>query len=160
MTVVRETVLPGVGVRHEFTNAEGVDVAVIIHHDGRREILTYGRDDPDACTSHLSLSEHDTQTIAEILGVSHVEENLAEIRQDVEGLAIEWLDVASGAPLDGAELGGALVPGTNDTSIVAIIRDETPILSPGPKVVFAKGDVVVAVGTHQGVSELRTLLGH
>ena len=71
MSVVRETKLPGVGVRHEFTTEDGSDVAVIVHHDGRREVMTYEQNDPDACASLVTLSEPDTQTLAEILGVSY-----------------------------------------------------------------------------------------
>ena len=50
MADVRETKLPGVGVRHEFTTADGTDIGVLVHHDGRREILVYDSDDPDACS--------------------------------------------------------------------------------------------------------------
>ena len=51
MADVRETKLPGVGVRHEFTTDDGTDLGVLVHHDGRREILVYDSDDPDACSS-------------------------------------------------------------------------------------------------------------
>ena len=63
MTEVRETKLPGVGVRHEFTSEDGSDVAVIVHHDGRREMVAYDNDDPDACHSLMSLSELDSKTL-------------------------------------------------------------------------------------------------
>ena len=36
MPEVRETLLPGVGVRHEFTTASGERVAVLTHRGGRR----------------------------------------------------------------------------------------------------------------------------
>ena len=67
MTEVRETKLPGVGVRHEFTSEDGNDMAVIVHHDGRRELLSYRADDPDACHSLVSLSEPDTQKDIDLL---------------------------------------------------------------------------------------------
>ncbi len=59
MTEVRETKLPGVGVRHEFTTGEGQDLGVIVHHDGRREILAYDDKDPDTCATLLNVSEHE-----------------------------------------------------------------------------------------------------
>ena len=36
MADVRETKLPGVGVRHDFTTDDGRDVGVLVHRDGRR----------------------------------------------------------------------------------------------------------------------------
>ena len=37
MTEVRETQLPGVGVKHDFTTVDGRDVGVLVHRDGRRD---------------------------------------------------------------------------------------------------------------------------
>lgn len=160
MTVVRETKLPGVGVRHEFTTEEGNDVGVIVHHDGRREILLYDVVDPDACTSVVNLSEHDTQTLAEILGVSHVTETVAEIRQEIDGLTIEWVEIPSTSELVGTSIGDGAFRTKTGASIVAIMRDSVPVPAPGPEFVLSAGDVAVAVGTHEGLASLRTMLGH
>lgn len=160
MTVVRETKLPGVGVRHEFTTEEGNDVGVIVHHDGRREILLYDVVDPDACTSVVNLSEHDTQTLAEILGVSHVTETVAEIRQEIDGLSIEWIEIPASSDLVGTSIGDGQFRTKTGASIVAIMRASQPVPAPGPEFVLDAGDVAVAVGTHQGLASLRTMLGH
>ncbi len=47
MADVTEVRLPRVGVRHEFTTAEGERIGVLSHRNGRREIVVYDRDDPD-----------------------------------------------------------------------------------------------------------------
>ena len=73
MTEVQETQLPGVGVRHDFETETGQRVGVVVHRDGRREVLVYDTDDPDACSSMLELSASDTRTVAELLGASQVE---------------------------------------------------------------------------------------
>lgn len=160
MTVVRETKLPGVGVRHDFTTDEGDDVGVIVHHDGRREILSYDGADPDACTSFVNLSEHDTQTLAEILGVSHVTETVSEIRQDIDGLHIEWIDLPARSEWVGTSIGDGQFRTKTGASIVAVMRDNVPVPAPGPEFVLAAGDLAVAVGTPEGLATLRTLLGH
>lgn len=160
MTVVRETKLPGVGVRHEFTTEEGNDIGVIVHRDGRREIVRYDKADPDACTTVANLSEHDTQTLAEILGVSHVTETVAEIRQEIDGLSIEWVDIPANSGLVGTSIGDGQFRTKTGSSIVAIMRGSTPVPAPGPDFVLAAGDVAVAVGTNEGLAALRTLLGH
>ncbi|MEM7326520.1 MAG: cation:proton antiporter regulatory subunit [Actinomycetota bacterium] len=160
MTVVRETKLPGVGVRHEFTTQDGNDVGVIVHHDGRREILLYDVVDPDACTSVVNLSEHDTQTLAEILGVSHVTETVAEIRQKIDGLTIEWVELTGNSESVGMSIGEGAFRTKTGASIVAVMRGSTPVPAPGPEFVLEAGDVAVAVGTHEGLASLRTMLGH
>ena len=159
MTEVRETKLPGVGVRHEFTTGEGNDMAVVVHHDGRRELMAYDLDDPDSCSSLVSLSEHDTQTLAEILGVSHVSETVGEIRQDFDALAIEWVELVESSALAHTAIGSAHLRTETGASIVAVIRDELPIPSPGPEFVLEAGDVVVAVGSQESLTAIRSLLG-
>jgi TrkA domain protein len=160
MTVVRETKLPGVGVRHEFTTDAGSDVAVIVHHDGRRELLSYGVDDPDACTPLISLSENDTQTLGEILGVSHVTETVAAVRQVIEGLTIDWVEVSDRSELAGETIGAGELRTRTGASIVAVIRNEVTVPSPEADFVLASGDVAVAVGTPGGLDQLRSLLSN
>ncbi|MEZ5294842.1 MAG: hypothetical protein R2697_00790 [Ilumatobacteraceae bacterium] len=55
MAIVSETKLPGVGVRQEFSTAQGNIIGVLNHHDGRRDIMVYDSVDPDKCTSILHL---------------------------------------------------------------------------------------------------------
>lgn len=158
MSVVRETRLPGVGVRHEFTTDDGFDVGVIVHHDGRREILSYDSVDPDACTPLISLSENDTQTLGDILGVNPVVETVSSIRQEIDGLAIDWIELPAGSGVAGSTIGDSALRSKTGTSIIAVIRDSVPVPAPGPEFELASGDVAVAVGTHDGLAALRSLL--
>lgn len=159
MTNVRETILPGVGVRHDFTGEDGTDIAVVVHHDGRRELLTYGVDDPDSCESLINLSEADTQTLAQILGVSPVTENVVEVRQVIEELAIDWTQLTEGSPAVGTTIGAGRFRTATGASIVAVIRNDVPVPSPDADFVLAAGDVLVAVGPTDGLSQFRSMLG-
>jgi len=49
MAEVRETKLPGVGVRFDFVAASGNPIGVLVHRSGRRDVLVYSRRDPSAC---------------------------------------------------------------------------------------------------------------
>jgi len=155
---VRETKLPGVGVRHEFTTQVGRDVGVIVHHDGRREILVYDEADPDKCSSIMRLSGSDTQTLAELLGASHVTETVAAVQQEIEGLGIEWVDLPADSPAIGTTIGEGEFRTKTGASIVAAMRDGTSVPAPGPDFSFRAGDVVAAVGTLEGLASLRLLL--
>ena len=157
MADVTEVRLPGVGVRHEFTTAEGEHVGVLSHRSGRREIVVYDRDDPDQCRAILHLSADDTRTLAELLGAAHLTEALASA-QRIEGLAIEWVTVAPTAPAAGRTIGEGRYRAVTGASIVAVVRGDTTLPSPGPDERLEPGDVAVAVGTPAGLAQLRELL--
>src|SRR3954454_16096032 len=124
MPEIEETLLPGVGVRHEFTTAEGERVSVITHRTGRREIAVYDRGDPDVCRTALRLGTGDAAALAELLGTSHVTEAV-RTAQHLEGLAIDWVTVVDGSPFIDATMADGQFRTRTGASIVAIIRDET-----------------------------------
>ncbi|MEL6984073.1 MAG: cation:proton antiporter regulatory subunit [Actinomycetota bacterium] len=158
MADVRETTLPGVGVRHEFVTEEGRTVGVLVHHDGRRDILIYGVDDPDTCTTTLALSANDSRTMDELLGGSRITEVNNVVQHEIEGLSIEWITVAPQSPAAGHSIGEGAYRTRTGASIVAVIRAEQPVPAPGPEFEFDADDVVVAVGTAEGLAALRVLL--
>lgn len=158
MSAVRETRLPGVGVRHEFETEAGSAVAVIVHFDGRREIVTYDSADPDACHSLINLSANDTQTLAELLGVSHVTETCESVRQSIEHLALEWVELPVTSSVAGMSIGSGEFRSRTGASIVAVMRNDTPIPAPEAGFILEAGDILVAVGDPDGLTSLRTLL--
>jgi len=158
MAEVRETKLPGVGVRHEFTTEDNVDIGVLVHHDGRREILVYDSDDPDKSSSLVTLSAADTRTVSELLGASRVTEAVSAVQQEIEGLAIEWIELTTSSPASGATIGDGMYRTKTGSSIVAVIRDGQSIPAPGPEFPLFTGDVIVAVGTTDGLAAMRELI--
>jgi TrkA domain protein len=157
MTEVTETQLPGVGVRHEFTTAADERLAVLSHRTGRREIAIYDRADPDACTSVLHLSPDDTSTLAALLGGSPMTEAVAGL-QRLEGVAIDWIRIPSGSTHGRATIGEGRLRTRTGTSVVAIVRADATLPAPGPDARLEPGDLVVAVGTPEGLRQLRDLL--
>lgn len=158
MAEVRETQLPGVGVRHEFVTESGRLVGVVAHRDGRREVLVYDQADPDACSSIIELSAEDTRTMAELLGTSQVTEAVSAVQHRIEGLTIEWLHVTETSGAVGRSIREGEYRTRTGASIVAIVRGDDTIPAPDPEVRFAAGDVAVAVGTAEGLTGLRRLL--
>lgn len=154
---VQETLLPGVGVRHEFTTVGGERVALLTHRSGRREIAVYQHDDPDASRTVLHLSAADTSTLGELLGTSQVSEAVRGV-QRIEGLALDWIVIQPETRFDGATIADGQFRTQTGTSIVAVVRGTTTIPAPEPSATFEGGDVVVAVGTPDGLTRLRALL--
>ena len=157
MPDIQETRLPGVGVRHDFTTAEGERVAVLTHRSGRRELAIYDADDPDDCRAVLHLSAEDAVALGEALGTSQVSEAVAQA-QRLEGLAIDWIAVDRSSTAAGTTIADGQLRTRTGASIVAIVRGDTTIAAPEPTTAFEPGDVVVAVGTPDGLQRLRDLL--
>ena len=158
MPDIEETRLPGLGVRHEFTTAGGERVALLTHRTGRREIAVYDRDDPDLCHTVLHLSAEDVTALGELLAVSHVSETV-RAAQRLEGVAIEWISVPAASPAAGSTIADGQFRARTGASIVAIIRDDSTLPAPDPETRLAGGDVVVAIGTADGLERLRDIVG-
>ena len=158
MAEVHEVLLPGLGVRHEFDTAEGTRVGVLTHRGGRRELLVYDVDDPDACRVVLTLGPEDTRTLGELLGVAQVSERVAAMER-IEGLAIDWLPVdSSHVGEEGTAIAELAMRTRTGVSIVAILRGDTPIPAPEPTEVLRPGDTAVVTGTPEGIERARALL--
>ena len=68
MARIEKTRLQGIGVRHDFTVADGTRIGMITYDSGGRELLLYDQRDPDECRTSLALDEDDARTLAELLG--------------------------------------------------------------------------------------------
>ncbi len=158
MTVVKETTLPGVGVKHDFQTEDGREVGVLAHKDGRRDIVVYDAVDPDTCSMQVTFTEGDSRTLAELLGVSKVNAAVEAVQQEIEGLAIEWLTIESSSPLAGKTIGDGAFRTKTGVSIVAVIRGSSPHPAPGPDFGLHADDVIVAVGTVEGLALVRDLV--
>jgi TrkA domain protein len=158
MAEIQETLLPGVGVRHELTTSGGERLALLTHRTGRRELAIYDRDDPDVCRTVLHLSGSDTSALSELLGASQVSETVRQV-QRLEGVAIEWITVAPTSAAAGRSIAAGEYRTQTGASIVAIIRGDSTVPPPGPDTLLTGGDVVVAVGTPEGLDRLRSSLG-
>ncbi len=157
MVEVTETQLPGVGVRHDFTTRAGERLGLIVHRSGPRDLLVYDRDDPDACSLVLRLEEDDSRTLADMLGASHVTEEIARL-QSIAGLTIDWVPVTSASACTNCRLVDLGAAADRGATIVAVIRGDETIPAPAAEFVLQEGDTAVAVGTAEGVRHLFGLL--
>lgn len=158
MPLVNEIPLPGIGVRYEFSTEDGAHVGVVHHRSGVRELVSFDRDDPDTSHVLVRLGPDDSRTLAELLGVSQVAKDLAELGQDLEGLAVDRLPVPYGSPFDGRTIGDTGARTRTGVSIVAVLRAGSAHPAPGPEFGLRGGDTLVVVGTPRGIEDLVVLL--
>jgi TrkA domain protein len=155
----RETTLPGVGLRHDFATRSGRQLGVISHRTGRRDLIVYNRRDPDAAQEVVRLTSEESDTLAELLGSSRVVARLAQLQQQVEGLAIDWLPIVAGSPYAGGTIADTQARTRTGVSIVAVLHNDTATPAPQPDFRFQVGDTLVVVGTTAGIRALSRLLG-
>ena len=158
MAEIREVKLPGVGVRYEFETEDGKLVEVLSHRSGRREIFVASGNDPDEFRRVLGLGQSDARTLAELLGASQVAERLAELQQQIEGLAIDWLPVRDDSPYAGRTISDARIRTRTGVSVVAVVRGDEAEPAPGPETVILAGDFLVVVGTGRGIERVVEIL--
>lgn len=150
--------LPGVGVRYEFTSAGGARVGVISRFTGERDLLVFDRDDPDRCAVSLELDAASAHTLIDLLGGSQVSQRLAELEARFEGLAIEHLTVGEGSELAGRSLAESEVRSRTQAHVIAVVRDGDAEPAPGPEFVLRSGDRIFVLGTPGAITALAGLL--
>lgn len=158
MAEVTETQLPGVGIRYEFSTEDGDRVGVLCHHGGRREVVVYDVRDPDVARTVVQLSASDSRTLSELLGATQVSEAIGAMQHQVEGLTLDWVEVAESSSLAGHTIADGQLRSRTGASLVAVIRDGTTEPAPGPDFVLQAGDVAVAVGSADALVQLRRAL--
>lgn len=155
---VEVTRLPGIGTKQEFVTGQGRRVGVLTHRDGHRELLLSSLDDPDTCAASVGLSEAECNALGTLLGAPNLVAQLQHEQREVEGVNTAQFPVAPGSPFDGRPLADTAMRTRTATSIVAVVRDHVVLPSPRPDFVFVAGDLVVIVGTGEGLTRASAIL--
>jgi TrkA domain protein len=155
---VNEVLLPGVGLRYEFTNADGDHIGIVARREGTFEISRYSADDPDEARQLFRLTSAEADTVAEILGAPRIAERFADLTKEVPGLSAGQVVVPAESAHQGKPLGHTRARTRTGASIVAIVRGDNVIASPTSDEVLKQGDVLVVIGTHEGISGVRAII--
>lgn len=151
----RKTALPGVGARYDLTTNAGHHLSVVAHQDGRRILAFHDPEDDDACKDAAPLAPNEAAALAKLLTPDPV----AHLSQHLEiDLVTEHIPVTSKSPYSGRTLGDTQVRSRTGASIVAVLRRTSAEPSPTPDFRFASGDVLVVVGTREGVDAVAELI--
>jgi TrkA domain protein len=155
---IKETTLPGVGLRHNFTTRDGRRLGVVSYRTGRRDLLLYDPDDVDTCQEVIRLTQEEADALADLLGAARLIDHLVELQQQIEGLAISWLTIRESSPYAGGTIADTQARSRTGVSIVAVLRAQTAFPAPTPSFDFQAGGTAVVVGTPAGVRALARLL--
>lgn len=155
---IEETPLPGIGVRREVKLTSGRRIGVVTHRDGETELILSRKDDPDACAASIPLNAEEASALGTMLGSAQLITRLAEEQKDVVGVTTHQIMIRPGTRFAGQRLGDTQMRTQTGTSIVALLRDNEVIGSPRPDQLLLAGDLVVIVGTDEGLAAAATLL--
>ncbi|MFH5211742.1 cation:proton antiporter regulatory subunit [Antrihabitans spumae] len=155
---VREILLPGVGLRYEFDNQDGDRIGVIARRTGEFEIVVYAGSDPDEARPVFRLTGDEADTLAQILGAPRIAERFADLTREVPGLNAGQVSVRAGSPFADRPLADTRARTRTGASIVAIVRTEDVIASPSPAEMLRSGDVLVVIGTAEGISGVERII--
>ncbi|MEV0248546.1 TrkA C-terminal domain-containing protein [Nocardia sp. NPDC050712] len=155
---VEVTPLPGIGVRKEFALARGRRrIGIIDHKDGSIDLILSKADNPDV-TEQIPLSAHEAAVLANLLGAPQLVAQLREEHREFDGVTTRQLQIRKGSPFDGRQLRDTEMRTRTKTSIVAVMRAGNPIPSPGPEFLFTAGDLLIVVGTTEGLDAAAAIL--
>lgn len=156
---LRETRLPGVGVKYSLRTAHGGRVAVILHNDGMRELYYYRHEGDDEPLAVLELQDDEARQLGAVLGGVYERPKIVEELEMALGeLSIEWIPVPDTSPLIGLTLAEIGFRARTGVTIIAILREPEPVSGAQPSDIVEKGDTLVAVGKAGQFPSFRRLL--
>ena len=155
---VKEVLLPGVGLRYEFDNRDGDRIGIVARRTGDFEVVVYPKDDPDQAQQVFRLTEDEAEALAQILGAPRIAERFADLTREVPGLNAGQVALGPGSPFIDRPLGETRARTRTGASIVAIVRNDEVLASPGPAETLRAGDVLVVIGTEDGIAGVQDIV--
>ena len=155
---VKEVLLPGVGLRFEFDTRTGDRIGVVARRTGDFELVVYPKEDPDQAREAFRLTDEEAEALAQILGAPRIAERFADLTREVPGLNAGQVHIREGSPFVDRPLGDTRARTRTGASIVAIVRDEEVLASPGPAEPLRAGDVLVVIGTEDGLTGVENIV--
>jgi TrkA domain protein len=156
---LRETRLPGVGMKYAFPTGQGGRLTVIVHNDGQREIYYYRRSGDDEPTTVIELHDDEARQLGAVLGGAYERPRIVEELELALGeLHIEWVPVPETSPAIGRTLAECQFRARTGVTVIAILREPEPVSGAQPEDVVQRGDTLVAVGKAGQFAAFRRLL--
>ncbi|MBF6150392.1 cation:proton antiporter regulatory subunit, partial [Nocardia nova] len=138
----------------------GRRIGVVAHRDGDIDLIVSKLDDPDACAAQIPLTTDEAAVLANLLGAPQLVAKLNDDHRDMPGITTRQLPIGDDSPYDGRTLGETEMRTRTKASIVAVMRAGQLHPSPGPDFTFTAGDLLVVVGTPEGLDAAAKILTH
>ncbi|CAM4162866.1 K(+)/H(+) antiporter subunit KhtT [Mycobacterium basiliense] len=144
--------LPGVGLRYEFTSSKGERIGIVARRTGDFEVVLYAAADPDTARPVFCLTDEEAEAVAQILGAPRIAERFTELTREVPGLEAGHIVIKPASPFVNRPLGDTHARTRTGASIVAIVRGQDVVASPNPSETLRVRDVLIVIGTEEGIA--------
>jgi len=156
---LRETRLPGIGVKYGFSLDDGGRLAIILHNDGTRELYYFHRAHDEEAQAVIRLDDDEARHLGAVIGGAYERPKIVEDLEMALGeLLIEWVPVPENSPWIGRTLAESGFRAKTGITIIAILREPEPISGAQPADTIQEGDTLVTVGKGAQYREFRRLL--
>ena len=156
---LRESRLPGVGVKYSCRIDQGGRLAVILHTDGMREIYFFAHAEDDQPAAVIQLDDDEARQIGAVIGGAYERPKIVEdLEMAIGQLGIEWVPVPDTSPAIGKTLAECGFRARTGITIIAILREPEPVAGAQPTDIIQQGDTLVAVGKLGQYPAFRRLL--
>jgi TrkA domain protein len=157
---LRETRLPGVGVKYSLRLAAGGRLSIILHNDGLREIYYFPPGaEADEPTAVIPLHDEEARQLGAVIGGAYERPRIVEDLEMALGeLSIEWIRVPDDSPTIGRTLAESGFRRRTGVTVIAILREPEPVSGAQPDDIIERGDTLVAVGKVGQFAAFRRLL--
>jgi len=156
---LRETRLPGVGVKYTCLTAHGGRLTVILHNEGPREVYWFQHVDDEEPQAVIHLEDDEARQLGALIGGAYERPKIVEELEVAFGeLAIEWIEVPDTSPAIGKTLAECAFRHRTGITIIAILREPEPVAGAQPGDVVHQGDTLVTVGKLGQYPAFRKLL--
>lgn len=157
MSLFRETDLPGVGKKISCVTHSKENIALIIHHDGKRELYIMNKDGEPMAS--VTLFDEEARRLGAFLsGVMYKPKAIEQLELALEGVKIDWFKLDEQSPVIGKNLGGLAIRRRTQVSIIAVLRNETFIPNPSSEFVFEAGDTCVVIGKPENFKDFMAII--
>jgi K+:H+ antiporter subunit KhtT len=144
---LRETRLPGIGVKYTIRLAGGARLAVILHNDGKRELYYFRHRDDEEPRAVITLDDEEARQLGAVVGGAYERPKIVEDLEMALGeLLIEWVPVPDTSPWIGKTLAESGFRAKTGVTVIAILREPEPVSGAQPNDVIQRGDTLVTVG--------------
>jgi TrkA domain protein len=156
---LRETRLPGVGVKYGFRLSEGGRLAIVLHNDGMREIYFFRHEQDEEPAVVIRLDDDEARQLGAVIGGAYERPKIIEDLEMALGeLTIEWVPVPDDSPMIDKTLAECGFRAQTGITVIAILREPEPVSGAQPNDVVQKGDTLVTVGKLGQYPAFRKLL--
>ncbi|KJD44220.1 cation:proton antiporter regulatory subunit [Paenibacillus terrae] len=157
---IRESILPGIGIKYRIDAENGDRLVIIIHDDGRRELYHFDYEDLEQSISMTTLSDQEARLVASIIGgMTYKPKQLESVEMTFDDFIIEWYRVEPHYASVGKSIGELDVRQNSGATVIAIVEKKgNKYVNPGPEVIIREDATVVVVGERDQQKRFKQIL--